>query len=109
MNSAGFLRYASNVSSFQITPDDFIASEYRGKLAKLPALRFQTSARLGPVMFRLASTEWHAAQARKARAPSAASPSAVRAGDAGRRKNNVTAGNAYFIANLLSLRLDSRL
>src|ERR1700675_3543037 len=50
-------------------PDDFSAGEYRWKLASPPALRFHSSARLGPLMWRLGSSEWQAAQEPKTRWP----------------------------------------
>ena len=48
---------ALSAASSQMIPEDFMAGEYRSKLASLPACRPQTPARLGPVMFLSGSSE----------------------------------------------------
>src|SRR5579875_2986592 len=71
---------SSSVFSFHWMWEDWRAGESRPKLGSVPAFRFQTPARLGPVMFRSGCKEWHAAQApKKMRWPRAALPSAARA------------------------------
>src|SRR5262249_10838700 len=47
----GSLIHSSSVSSVQIMPADLSAGEQRGKLAKDPDFRFQTSDKLRPVTF----------------------------------------------------------
>src|SRR6266566_375628 len=54
----------------------------RQQVGALPALRFHTSARLGPVMLRLGSSAWQATQAPNARWPRPASPFTAQAGNA---------------------------
>src|SRR5207249_8985774 len=71
---SGFAIHASSARSFHTMPDFLSAAEYLPKDSSEPALRPHTPARLGPVMLRPASREWHAAHAWNTRVPRAASP-----------------------------------
>src|SRR5258708_17930733 len=59
---SGFAIHASSARSFHTMPDFLSAAEYLPKDSSEPALRPNTPARLGPVMFPPGSTELQLAQ-----------------------------------------------
>src|SRR3989449_24515 len=96
---SGFVIHASRARSFHTMPDFLSAREYLPKDSSEPALRPHTPARLGPVMLRPGSREWHAAHAWNARAPRAVSPAFCAAAAAANAK--ARAGAAYRVIILV--------
>src|SRR5712691_10518297 len=88
---SGFAIHASSARSFHTMPDFLSAAEYLAKDSSDPALRPHTPARLGPVMLRPGSREWHAAHAWNTRAPRVISPAISAAAAAANAKARAAA------------------